>query len=280
MRSTPRLVTFLVLTWLAGACTRPAPVRELPVDITQTMDSTLVNALPSVTAPPSATNITTPTALITLTPTPELTITPTPPPLSPDDPRYGLNLAAPHYWDDFSSNLTWVGPNFDGAMNVWEDGRLRATDFLADKFLWWSTTIPDVDAGELYVEVTAEVGKCSGKDAIGLAVRVEPENRDSGYTLELSCDGSYRIRKLLAGTVQNLLEWTPSDSILSGSEATNVLGFLARGTTLTVFANGEVLGSIEDNGFFKGNFGLFTDAASTPGLTVYFDDFKLWYINP
>lgn len=280
MRSTPRLVTFLVLTWLAGACTRPAPVRELPVDITQTMDSTLVNALPSVTAPPSATNITTPTALITLTPTPELTITPTPPPLSPDDPRYGLNLAAPHYWDDFSSNLTWVGPNFDGAMNVWEDGRLRATDFLADKFLWWSTTIPDVDAGELYVEVTAEVGECSGKDAVGLAVRVEPENRDSGYTLELSCDGSYRIRKLLAGTVQNLLEWTPSDSILSGSEATNVLGFLARGTTLTVFANGEVLGSIEDNGFFKGNFGLFTDAASTPGLTVYFDDFKLWYINP
>ncbi len=280
MRSTPRLVTFLVLTWLAGSCTRPAPVRELPVDITQTMDSTLVNALPSVTAPPSATNITTPTALITLTPTPELTITPTPPPLSPDDPRYGLNLAAPHYWDDFSSNLTWVGPNFDGAMNVWEDGRLRATDFLADKFLWWSTTIPDVDAGELYVEVTAEVGECSGKDAIGLAVRVEPENRDSGYTLELSCDGSYRIRKLLSGTVQNLLEWTPSDSILSGSEATNVLGFLARGTTLTVFANGEVLGSIEDNGFFKGNFGLFTDAASTPGLTVYFDDFKLWYINP
>ncbi len=280
MRSTPRLLTFLVLTWLAGACTRPAPVRELPVDITQTMDSALENALPSVTAPPSATNITTPTAIVTLTPTPELTITPTPPPLSPDDPRYGLNLAAPHYWDDFSSNLTWVGPNFDGAMNVWEDGRLRATDFLTDKFLWWSTTIPDVDAGELYVEVTAEVGECSGKDAIGLAVRVEPENRDSGYTLEFSCDGSYRIRKLFAGTVQNLLEWTPSDLILSGSDTTNVLGFLARGTTLTVFANGEVLDSIEDNSFFKGNFGLFSDAASTPGLTVYFDDFKLWYLTP
>lgn len=270
----------MVLTWLAGACTRPAPVRELPVDITQTVDSALANALPSVTAPPSATNITTPTAIITLTPTPGLTITPTPPPLSPDDPRYGLNLAAPHHWDDFSSNLTWVGPNFDGAMNVWDDGRLRATDFLTDKFLWWSTTIPDIDAGDLYVEVTAEVGECSGKDAIGLAVRVDPDNRNSGYTLEFSCDGSYRIRKLVAGTIQTLLEWTPNDSILSGSDATNVLGFLAQGTTLTVFANGEVLSSIEANAFFKGNFGLFTDAASTPGLTVYFDDFKLWYINP
>jgi len=273
-----RLGTIVVITWLAGACTRPAPVRELPVDVNQTTDQVLAD--PSSTAPPSATNITTPTAISTLTPTPGLTITPTPPPLSPDDPRYGLNLAAPHYWDDFSSNLTWVGPNFDGAMNVWEDGRLRATDFLADKFLWWSTTIPDVDAGDLYVEVTAEVGECSGKDAIGLAVRVDPDHRNSGYTLEFSCDGSYRIRKLVAGTIQTLLEWTSSDSILSGSDTTNVLGFLARGTTLTVFANGEVLSSIEASAFFKGNFGLFTDAASTPGLTVYFDDFKLWYINP
>ncbi|TEU01414.1 MAG: hypothetical protein E3J30_00685 [Anaerolineales bacterium] len=278
MSLSQRLGTIVVITWLAGACTRPAPVRELPVDVNQTTDQVLAD--PSSTAPPSATNITTPTAISTLTPTPGLTITPTPPPLSPDDPRYGLNLAAPHYWDDFSSNLTWVGPNFDGAMNVWEDGRLRATDFLADKFLWWSTTIPDVDAGDLYVEVTAEVGECSGKDAIGLAVRVDPDHRNSGYTLEFSCDGSYRIRKLVAGTIQTLLEWTSSDSILSGSDTTNVLGFLARGTTLTVFANGEVLSSIEASAFFKGNFGLFTDAASTPGLTVYFDDFKLWYINP
>ena len=270
----------MLITWLAGACTRPAPVRELLIEVNPTMDPALAGVFPSATAPPSATPITTPTVVSTFTPTPGLTITPTPPPLSPDDPRYGLNLAAPHYWDDFSSNLTWVGPNFDGAMNVWDDGRLRATDFLADKFLWWSTTIPDVDAGNLYAEVTAEVGECSGKDAIGLAVRVDPDNRNSGYTLEFSCDGSYRIRKLVAGTIQTLLEWTSSDLILSGPDTTNVLGFLAQGTTLTVFANGEILNSVEANAFFKGNFGLFSDASSTPGLTIYFDDFKLWYINP
>ena len=275
-----RLGTIVVITWLAGACTRPAPVHDLPIDLTQTAESAFANTFPSLTAPPSATMIITPAPINTDTPTPELTITPTSPPLSPDDPRYGLNLAAPYHWDDFSSNLTWVGPNFDGAMNVWDDGRLRATDFLADKFLWWSTTISDVDAGNLYVEVTADVGGCSGKDAIGLAVRVEPENRDSGYTLEFSCDGSYRIRKLVSGTIQTLLEWTHSDSIVFGSDSSNVLGFLADGITLTVFANGEVLSSIEDNTFFKGNFGLFADAVSTPGLTVYFDDFKLWYVNP
>jgi hypothetical protein len=280
VRLSQKLGTFVVITWLAGACTRPAPVRELPVDVNKTMNPALAGALPSVTAPPSATNIITPTVISTVTPAPELTVAPSPPPLSPDDPRFGLNLAAPHHLDDFSSNLTWVGPNFDGALNVWEDGRLRATDFLADKFLWWSTTIPDVDAGDLYVEVSAVVDECSGKDAIGLAVRVDPVDRDSGYTLEFSCDGSYRIRKLLAGTVQTLLDWTPNDSILSGANTTNVLGFLARGSTLTVFANGEVLSSIEANAFYKGNFGLFSDAASTPGLTVYFDDFKLWYLNP
>jgi len=269
-----------MLVGLVGACTRPAPVRELPGDVNQTTEPALANTFPSVTAPPSATPIITPALISTFTPSPGLTLTPTPPPLSPDDPRFGLNLAVPHYWDDFSSNLTWVGPNFDGAMNVWDDGRLRATDFLADKFLWWSTTIPDVDAGNLYVEVTAEVGECYGKDAIGVAVRVEPNQRDSGYTLEFSCDGSYRIRKLVSGTIQTLSGWTPGDSILSGPDAVNVFGILASGTTLTVFANGEVLTSLDDNAFFKGNFGLFSDAASTPGLTVYFDDFKLWYVTP
>ena len=280
MRTTLRFLPLVFIAGLVGACTRPAPVSEPPAELHQTTEPAVADSLPSVTAPPSATNIITPTIFSTATTTPDLTPSPTPPPLSPDDPRYGLNLAAPYYWDDFSNDLTWVGPNFDGAMNVWEDGRLRATDFLADKFLWWSTTIPDIDAGNLYVEVTAEVGECAGKDATGMAVRVEPVNRDSGYMLEFSCDGSYRIRKLVSGTIQTLYAWTPSDLILSGSNSTNVLGFLAEGTTLTVFANGEVLSSVEDSTFFLGNFGLYSDAALTPGLTVYFDDFNLWYTNP
>ncbi len=71
----------------------------------------------SVTPPPSptplasATQAVPPTETPTETPTPGGSPSPTPPPLAPDDPRTGLNLAAPDYTDDFSMAYKWVGPD-------------------------------------------------------------------------------------------------------------------------------------------------------------------------
>ncbi|TFH37401.1 MAG: hypothetical protein E4G99_02645 [Anaerolineales bacterium] len=236
-------------------------------------------ALPSSTAPPSATPIATPTATTTTAPTEEPTVVPTPLPLDEDDPRFGLNLSAPDYRDDFDSNLTWVGPNFEGASNITGAGVHRATDNLTDSFLWWSTTIPDIDAGNIYVEVQADVEDCHGKDAYGLAVRVEPDQRDSGYMLEFSCDGAFRVRKLYAGTIQTLQDWTVSPSIASDGSS-NIMGLLATGSQLYPVANGEVLAHLEDSTFFSGNYGLYANAQETPGLTIVFDNFKLWYVSP
>ena len=263
------------LSMLLG-CTRQAPVAAPPP---ATQAPPLIQ-LPSATRPPSATPIITPSLTPTQTDTPGPTTAPPAPELDPDDPRFGLNLAAPNYYDDFSSNLTWVGPNFEGASNLWDDGKLKATDYLADTFLWWSTTIADIETANLYVEVTSEIAECSGKDAYGMAVRVEPSQRSAGYMLEFSCDGAFRLRKLFGGALITLLDWTPSGSIRSGSGATNVMGLLADGTTLTAFANGDVLDQVEDSSFISGNYGLYANASNTPGLTVTFDDFQLWYVTP
>jgi len=259
-------------------CTRRAPIEE-PPPATQGTAAPLA-LLPTVTRPPSATPVITPSVTPTETSTPGPTDAPPAPELDEDDPRYGLNLAGPNYLDAFSSNLTWEGPNFEGASNLWEDGHLRATDYFADTYLWWSTTIPDIEAGNVYVEVTAQTGECAGKDAYGLALRVDPVNRSSGYLLEFSCDGAYRVRKLYGGALIVLSDWTPAGSIRSGSDAANVMGFLADGSQLAAFANGDLLGTVEDTTFYSGNYGLYANAAITPGLSVTFDDFRLWYINP
>ncbi|MEJ2011562.1 MAG: hypothetical protein P8X64_04975 [Anaerolineales bacterium] len=272
-----RTAVFVLVPLLLLGCTRRAPIEEPPP---ATQGAAPLPALPSATRPPTATPIITPSPTATETSTPGPTEAPPAPDLDPDDPRYGLNLAAPNYLDAFNSNLTWVGPNFEGASNTWVDGRLQAIDYLADTFLWWSTTIPDIDAGNVYVEVSTETSDCAGKDAYGLALRVEPDQRNSGYLLEFSCDGAFRMRKLIAGSLVVLQDWTPSGSIRSGSEAANVMGFLAVGSKLSAFANGDLLGTVEDASFFSGNYGLYANAASTPGLTVFFDDFKLWYVNP
>jgi hypothetical protein len=272
-----RTAVLVIVPLLLLGCTRRAPIEEPPP---ATQGAAPLPSLPSATRPPTATSIITPSPTPTVTGTPGPTEAPPAPDLDPDDPRYGLNLAAPNYLDAFNSNLTWVGPNFEGASNTWLDGRLRAIDYLADTFLWWSTTIPDIDAGNVYVEVSAETGECAGRDAYGLALRVEPDQRNSGYLLEFSCDGAFRMRKLIAGSLAVLQDWTPSGSIHSGSEASNVMGFLASGSELSAFANGDLLATVEDTSFFSGNYGLYANAAATPGLTVFFDDFKLWYVNP
>jgi hypothetical protein len=201
------------------------------------------------------------------------------PALPPEDPRSGLNLARPDVSDNFSTRYTWGEPESDGVENLWEDGRLRATDKLADPFIWWSTTFRE--AGDVYVEVTAEVGECSGKDGYGLAIRVSGDNMDSGYTLEFSCDGFYRLRSFSGGSVKTLLDWRPAEAIRSGSNTSNRMGFLAKAGKLYAVANGDLLGSaVEDLDHTYGTFGLFARAAETPGLTVYFDDFALWYLSP
>jgi hypothetical protein len=277
MRHADKQLLTLVVLFLIAACTRPAPVGE-PVE--EPTESTVPSQLsfPTSTPPPSATLAITSTATATETPTKEPTVIPTAIPLDEDDPRFGLNLSAPNYWDDFSSSLTWVGPNFEGAFNITDEGVHRATDYLADSFLWWSTTIPDIDAGNIYIEVKADVTECSGRDAYGLAVRVEPENKDSGYMLEFSCDGAFRVRKLFGGTIQALQDWTTSPSIRT--DESNVMGFLAVGSRLSVFANGELLTEVDDTTFFSGNYGLYANAQVTPGFSVRFDDFRLWYVNP
>jgi hypothetical protein len=192
-----------------------------------------------------------------------------------------LNLSAPDIRDDFSQALWYVGSDDATASFAYANGQFQVTDNLADGFLWWSTTARE--AADLYVEVTAEVGACSGKDAYGFGIRVGGQNFDQGYTLEIACDGSYRLRRFVSEELPViLLDWTPAAALVSGPQATNRIGLLAQGERFQVFANGELVSAqaIEDESYSSGILSLFASAAQTPGLTVHFDDLALWFLSP
>jgi hypothetical protein len=240
------------------------------------------------TSPPPATPSLTFTPTLTRTPTIEPSGTPGPtatitvPPLPTDDPRFGLglNLAVPDYHDGFQARYTWGELADPGAANTWDDGRLKTSDLLSDPFIWWSTTILDANAGNLFAEVTAQIEQCSGKDAAGFSSRVSGVNLDSGYALEVSCDGHYRLRRFSEGTVQVLRDWTPAPAIVQGPNATNRLGLLVIGDQITAYANGVALGpAVQDAGLSLGTFGLYALARETPGVVVVFDDFALWRVT-
>jgi hypothetical protein len=272
----------------AAACNRQAAA--LPASVLQTGVAATLTAAPPLpatrTSPPSATPSLTPppaTASPVPTDTPGATPTATVPPLSTEDPRYlfGLNLASPDYADAFTQRHTWGELSFEGAVNLWEDGHLKASDLLADPNIWWSGTLPDAGAGDFFAEVSSEMGACSGKDAAGFAGRIGGVNFDSGYTLEVACDGTYRMRKFSEGAVTVLRDWTASEIIAQGPDAINKLGLLAHADQITPFANGVALGpAVQDASFAYGTFGLYAMARETPGVSVNFDDFALWYVTP
>ncbi len=291
------LVIALSLGWLV-ACNRPAEAPEtdvLATSVAATLtaqpsgDPTFTQPAParptltpSVTAVPTTTLIPSETAESTEPPEPTSTLTATAPAIPADDPRFGLDLSNPEIHDDFSQRFIWFEfDEEDSATIVWEDGRLRATDNLADGFLWWSTA--GIERSNSYVEVTAEVGSCAGKDAYGMAVRVGGANFDQGYSLEVACDGTFRMRKFISESAPAiLLNWTTSEHLLSGPDVTNVIGLAADGGDLYPVANGEPLleTPIQDSAYDSGLFSLFPSAGQTDGLTVYFDDFKVWTLSP
>jgi len=292
-----RLGALLIGALLLGAaCNRPA--EEPPANLLATSVSSTLTAQPVV--PPTSTeppvpeideSTPEPTQTFEESPSaptegaPEISPTPsnTPIPLEPGDPRSGLNLSDPDHTDDFSQRFTWFEFSDPEAATVaWEDGRLRVTDHRTDGILWWTTTA--LQAEDSYSEIMAQTSSCSGKDAYGIGIRVGGENIDRGYTLEISCDGAWRVRKFIAfdEIPAVLRDWTESDRIQSGPDASNQIGFLANGGQLFAFVNGELLDTvaIEDSDYSSGVLSLFANASQTADLTVHFDDFRLWFLSP
>ncbi len=282
------LLVLIAMAAFAGACTRAAETPAAPGALQTQVAATLTAAPtqpPSETSPPSATPAPSQTASAVPSTTPSQTGTPGPSPtptgpvLDADDPRQGINLNAPDHRDDFSAAGGWFANYEDNTVALMlEDQRLRTTDKLADTLITWSTS--GQTGGDFYLEITAEIGNCTGADAAGLATRVGNADYSRGYAFEVSCDGRFRLRKFISfnSIPAVLVDWTASDVIHKGPNTSNRLGFLARGGTLTVFANGESLATFNDPDYVWGNFAVFASAAQGE-TTVRWDDFALWRLE-
>ncbi len=298
LRSSALLLGTLLVV---SACNRPAdepPANVLATSVSSTLTAQPVEEATATDTPAAVDEIDKDTPEPTETPMdsestptaeatdePEVSPTPsnTPIPLEPGDPRSGLSLSDPDYTDDISQRFTWFEfSDPESATVIWDDGRLRVTDHLTDGILWWTTTA--LSAEDSYVEITVQITSCSGKDAYGMGIRVGGDNIDRGYTLEISCDGAWRVRKFTAfdEIPAVLRDWTESDLINTGPDVSNQIGFMADGDQIFAFVNGVPLDTvaIEDSDHVSGVTSLFTNASQTTDLTVHFDDFRLWHISP
>lgn len=256
-----------VTTTVTKAPGTPAP------QASATKPAASATAAPATATPPPATaTVVPPTATSAVTVAPSATLPAT-------DPR--LTLGNPTWRDAMNDGKNWpLGDDPQGYTEIdFKDGQMLFTGKAPVD--GWRLTLPS--ATNFYLEMTVKVDKCITKDRWGMLVRVPNlSSANQGYLFGINCDGAFALRKWDGesgpkGTMTTLLDWKVNKAINAGAGKTNRLGFMAKGSKISLYANGVLLGEVADVSFTKeGFFGIFSGAHGSPSLTILVDEMTLW----
>ena len=95
------------------------------------------------------------------------------------------------------------------------------------------------------------------------------------YRFSISGDGYYLVSKYSGGEWEMLSgDWAASDAIYTGN-ASNRLAVVCQGVTMTFFVNDVELVQVQDNGYSRGDVGLYVGTFFEPEVEVHFDDLSV-----
>jgi len=211
----------------------------------------------------------------TATPAPTETPTATPTPtLADTDPA--LTLGDPDWVDDMDNGDNWPTGYNDYTSIDFSEGYLKLTAEL--DMDGWRLTWPYLE--DFYLEVTVKSPKCEGSDHYGLIFRVPDGTKaNQGYLYGITRDGKYSLRRWNSQVMYFPVNWTASDAILTGENADNILGVMAKEGTLTLYINGQKVDEVTDSNYLAGSFGIFVGGTNVDDLTVWVDRIRYWEID-
>ncbi len=199
------------------------------------------------------------------------------------------NYGTPDYEDlmvggslmEWASPETGQLPDNDVIKLNFKDGKLYVTGKLVDFSTWWFTWHTLKDA---YLEMSIDSEECLGSDAYGMIIRGPEHNagQSYGYVVAFSCDGYYWVFRLDDAdpwTAHDLISWTKSDAIYTGSNAENLVAVRADGETLTIFANGRQIAQVTDDEYSQGRFGVFVRSSEDGDYTFRVKKIAYWILN-
>lgn len=238
----------------------PTQTKAIPPTVTVGLEKTVTPI------PPSS-----PTATLSAT-TPQSTAVQT---LAASDPRFGLG--EPIFKDNFENAQNWPIYSDEHVKILIEDGKLSMTAKKPDFFNSWVLTWPR--PANFYLEATATMGTCGGRDRYGLIFRVPDVSVSQGYLYAFACNGMYSIWYWDGEKETDLIEWTASEFIQPGEGKTNRIGVRADGNQLALYANGILVTTLTDNRLDEGYFGTFIGSAQTEDYTATFDEIAYWDVK-
>lgn len=245
------------------------PVTEAPAEV-QVFEPT-----PTETFPPTSTPVP------TETPAPTHTLAPMEPsPLLSETPALTGTVAEAYppeidftlaFEDDFSFALGWPTGDDSAVQLRYFRGGYAIKNKVARDVVWSTRSQQFVD---MRVEVTASRVSGDLEGYYGVVCRFA--NGSNYYMLGVSSDGSYMIGKRKAGNLTFLIEGKDESSSVYTGNTPNIIRADCIGNTLSLYANGVLLASVEDDEFTGGAAGLAVGTRRNPGFEAFFDDFKVY----
>jgi hypothetical protein len=172
--------------------------------------------------------------------------------------------------DDFS--------NDNSGWDVYAD-EIATLDYVNDEYRIQVNEVQyDVWAypGKSYtnVDITVEARKEAGPDDNNFGIICRAVSDNEFYMGLIASDGYYVIQKLVNGDYERLSGeyFDYSDDINQGS-ATNTIRLTCIDDTITLYANGVELTSVQDTQFSTGDVGLLAGTFETAGVEIRFDNF-------
>ena len=226
--------------------------------------------------PTSATSTDTAIPLPTTTPTPTIvwfppTRTPTPGPAlatAAATPEMRPAVGDVAVKDDFSSQRGWQTGAMDGGTVAYGPDSLSIAipDQAAALVSLHSAALPD----NYYLEITASVSLCRGKDAYGLIFRSEGKQGGYGYRWIVTCDGQMRVERWRPSEAAVMQNWT--DIGEGGALLSLRLGLWLYRDEMRFFVDGNYLFSAHDPTLTGKQIGVFARSTGQNALSVNFSD--------
>nr|HMN30371.1 SH3 domain-containing protein [Caldilineaceae bacterium] len=227
----------------------------------------------TATATPRPVNTSTPTRR----PTPSPTRTPTTNPIAREIEE--IQRKPVNFQDDFTQNdAEWSTISDEESRQVVEQGVLKIEVKKPSLKVWSSpSNANNLVPADFFLEINSKVVRAAKESDLGIIFR--QVDNDNYYTFTYSPDGFFRLDKRLADEWEELLPWTTSSAIQSGTNFSNQLGILADGQDFTLIINDTIVAQVTDVSFRSGQIGLTASAFDAAEVEAHFDDLKLWLLS-
>jgi hypothetical protein len=174
--------------------------------------------------------------------------------------------------DDFSNPDSGWDRTTDAEFTTDYDGGAYRIYVGSESYSAWAN--PNQSSyGDVSIQVDANKAAGPDDNEFGLICRhSDPSNY---YVATISSDGFYGFLRRVAGADLELIgmdSMQPSDAINLGA-ASNHIRLDCIGSTLTLYANGTLLGSVTDSNHLSGDVGLYAGTFSEGGADILFDNF-------